>query len=384
MRILQVIEVFAPSKGGSIDSVYHVSKFLALKGHEVTVCTSDFHRSYEQVIEGQGFEVIAFKVALQVSNFYITPTMIPWVKKHLKEFDVVHLTDFPTFQNAVVSFFARRCGVPYILSAQGSLPNYWGRRVQKAAYNVVFGRYILKHAAALQALSQAEVAHYEARGVPKSKIKVIPNAVDLSQYQDLPEWGSFRRRFNIDAEEKLVLYLGRLHALKRVDLLINAFARLSAKVDRVRLVIAGPDEGSLSKLRELTQALGIEDKVLFTGHLFLQGKLEAYQDADIFVQPSADEIFGITVLESWACGTPVIATKQCHVLDGVDEKAALVVEDNEAKLADAIHRLLVNEEERKQMVNLGKRIVAERFGIERIVEQLEEVYHTVQSKTREE
>ncbi|GAI33437.1 unnamed protein product, partial [marine sediment metagenome] len=87
------------------------------------------------------------------------------------------------------------------------------------------------------------------------------------------------------------------------------------------LVFVGPDDGYLPALKKLVKELMIEEKVLFTGPLFGKEKLEAYVDADVYVLPSSYEIFGLTVLEACACGTPVVVTEACGLANWVDQRA---------------------------------------------------------------
>ena len=101
-------------------------------------------------------------------------------------------------------------------------------------------------------------------GVPEEKIAIIPNGIDLSEYASLPPEGSFKKKFGIKEKEKIVLYLGRIHKIKGIDILVKAFANVIKKLDSVRLVVVGPDDGYLSELQALIKALRIEDNVLIT------------------------------------------------------------------------------------------------------------------------
>ena len=84
--------------------------------------------------------------------------------------------------------------------------------------------------------------------LPEEKIAIIPNGIDLSEYVNLPPKGLFKKKLALDDNEKLVLYLGRVHRIKGVDFLVRAFADVVGKLGDVRLVIVGPDDGFLGEL----------------------------------------------------------------------------------------------------------------------------------------
>ena len=130
-------------------------------------------------------------------------------------------------------------------------------------------------------------------------------------------------------------------------------------------------------LKKLIADLGISDRILFTGPLYGQEKLKAYVDADVYVLPSSYEIFGITVLEALACGTPVIVTDRCGIADVIDGQAGLVVPYNEEQLRNAVLKLLNDDKMRQRFSQKGKLLVREKFNWERIVEQIEGLYERV-------
>ena len=191
-----------------------------------------------------------------------------------------------------------------------------GKQRSKWLYDVLFGYRLLKNASKVIALTPFEAQQYIDFGVPEEKIQIIPNGIDLSQYDNLLPNGSFKKKFDITEEMKIVLYLGRIHKIKGLDILVRAFANIVKELDDVKLVIIGPDDGYLRELETLIRLLEIPNNVQIVGYLSGKDKLAAGTvDADVYVLPSRYEIFGITVLESVACGTPIIITDVCGLAD---------------------------------------------------------------------
>jgi len=152
---------------------------------------------------------------------------------------------------------------------------------------------------------------------------------------------------------------------------------LSEEVDNVKVVIVGPDDGYLPALKILIVDLEVNDKVLFTGPLYGQEKLEAYVDAEVYVLPSSYEIFGITLLEACACGTPVVVTDRCGIADVINGQAGLVVPYDKEQLRQALLHILGNDKLRREFGEKGKLLVRERFNWEKIAEQIEDLYKRV-------
>jgi glycosyltransferase involved in cell wall biosynthesis len=145
-----------------------------------------------------------------------------------------------------------------------------------------------------------------ALGVREAVVRVIPNPIDLDEFNAPALRGDFRRRFGLPdaAVAPVVMFLGKLTPRKRVDVLARAFAQLQRP--NAWLVIAGNDMGTGGDTRRLVRTLGLEARTVFTGLLRGQKRLEALADADVVVYPSQDEIFGLVPLEALLSGTPVI------------------------------------------------------------------------------
>ena len=364
--------------GGSINVAYSLSKHLAKRGHKVTILTTDFEfdKEYVKTIENEGVEVIQFHCIANIGLFLFSPGMKRWLKDNIEKFDIIHMHNYRSYQNNVVYRFARKFDVPYILQAHGSILPFFAKKRLKRVYDWVWGYKLLKYASQLIALTNTELQQYQKMGVPKEKIEIVPNGINLSEYENLPERGKFRKKYGINDDEKILLFLGRIHQIKGIDLLINVFADLTKKLDDLRLVIVGPDDGYLATVKKQIDNLNIGNKVLVTGPLYEPDKLEAYVDADVYVLPSRYETFPVSVLEACACGTSVIVTDRCGIADSVD-KIGYVVEYDKSQLTDTILDLFGSGELRAGLGKKGKKLVKGEFNWDKIVKKFEDVYLTL-------
>ena len=375
MRILQVFSFFSlPHGGGTVEVIYKLSKALMQSGHEVTVYTSDFELDQEYIDSLRGVKVQLFHSWLDLLGLHLTPSLIMEAKTKLTDFDIIHLHGNRSVQTIIIHHYAKKYGIPYILQAHGSvLPMFQKQRLKKF-FDRLFGYAILRDASKLIALTETEVKHYKKMGVDDKKIEIVPNGIDLSEYDNLPERGEFRRKYGMGDNEKIILYLGRIHKIKGIDLLVEAFADLIKEVDDVRLVIVGQDDCFLSTLKKQIEDLGIGNRILFTGPLYGMDKLEAYVDADVYVLPSIYEIWGLTALEACACGTPVIVTDMCGIADIIGGNVGYVVEYDKNKLRNVIIKVLSDDESRRRFGKDGRKLVREAFGWLAIIKQIEKIY----------
>jgi glycosyltransferase involved in cell wall biosynthesis len=384
MKILQVISYFYPawSYGGPPRSVYELSKELVKRGHQVTVFTTDALDVHNRVKEKQefadGIEIRRFR---NLSNYiafhhriFLSAGMPGALRREIRNYDIVHLNDFRTLQNLTAYNNAVKSNIPYVIQAHGSLINILAKRCLKNIFDARYGSKILRDAARFLALNTLEIEQYQSRGVDANKIDIIPNGVNLKEFKKLLPRGGVREKHGLDARHKVILYLGRLHKIKGVDLLITAFADVSKELDDARLVVAGPDDGCLVELKDLTEKLGLNQKVVFTGPLFGDAKLAAYVDADIYALTSSYDMFPTSILEALACGTPVVVTDRCGIADVIKDKAGLVVPYEKEPLAQALANLLSDEKLRNKFSHDGKELVQEQFNWTNIAQQIERVY----------
>jgi len=384
MRILSVIPYFYPAQafGGPVKVAFQVSRELVKRKHEVVVYTSDAkdlgsRLSIDPVKVIDGIRVHYFRnlalMPVKKSKLFITPHIVSRATEEVETFDVIHLHEYRTFQNMVVHHYAKKYGVPYVLQAHGSLPRIMAKQRLKWIYDVFFGYRLLRDASKVIALSQTEALQYRGMGVPEGKIEVIPNGIDLSEYGDLPPKGSFKKKFGIDDDAKIVLYLGRIHESKGLDLLAHAFKIVSKDLSNVRLVLVGPDDGYAATFSRLISDLGIEEKVLLTGFVEKRDKLAALGDSDVFVTPRFYG-FPVTFLEACLAGCPIVTTSD--ELDWIHNNVGYVVENSPVALAKAISNILKDERTRERFKN-NCRYAVKDFDISTMTAQLENTYKSV-------
>lgn len=385
MKILQVSNFFKPSweTGGVTKVNYELSLNLVARGHDVTVYTTDGYSSRLDVPKNQTVEVDGIQVYYFYNLFRFlvkrmklpTPYYLPIVlRKEIKNFDVIHIHEHRTLSAAIVHYYAKKHGVPYVLQSHGSVLPFFQKDRLKKLFDRLFGYSILNDASNLIALTATEAKQYVQMGMDESKIVIIPNGINVEEFKNLPNEGEFKQKYSIESDKKIILYLGRIDKIKGIDLLIDSFANLVKEVDNTRLVVVGPNSDYLPILKQKVIDLGIDDNILFTGPLYGRDKLEAYIDADVYVLPSRYETFPNTVLEAAACGTPVIITDQCGITDIVKGKLGYVVEFDTDALKNAMYTSL-NNTDLNEFSNVGGvQIINECFNWLNIIKIIENIY----------
>ena len=316
--------------------------------------------------------------ALKKVKFFVTPgTLKDALGKNRLNFDVIHLHEYRTFQNIFLSLGAKIYSVPYLVQAHGAIPKNIGPGTLKLAYDTLLGSRILRRASRVVAVSQVEADQYRQIHVPDAKIVVIPNGVDVSEFKSLPPRGSFREKHGIGQNERVILFLGRIHQIKGLDLLLHAFARAIPRLSETRLVIIGPDDGYLAKLMfTIGNSKPLGRRTLVLPALQNVEKLEAFVDADVYVLPSKYDAFPLSLLEAIACGAPVIVTEGCGLAEDCRDKVGLVVKGNETELSEALIRV-ISEEDLREKFRSNTSDWIKNYDVKSVASRLEEVYYQV-------
>ena len=387
MKILHVAHFFYPclSAGGVVNASYQIASKQS-KDNDVKVITSDSCKERLKFPNGRyDVEVNGIKVDYfrNISNRFKLVTMLdtplsaPFkIRKYIKDYEIVHIHEHRQTLAIIVSYFARRNNIPYIVQAHGSVLPFFQKEGLKNLFDNAFGFKILHNASCIFALTEVEKEQYLKMGVEEDKIEIVPLGINLEEYENLPSYGKFRSKFNINGDEKLILFIGRIHEIKGLDLLIDACSDLIHSVNDgpIKLAIVGPDDGFLSELEEKIKEYSLEDNVIITGPLFNEEKHEALVDCDLFVMPSKYESFTTSGLEAMSCSKPLVLTKNNHIHDWVDGNVGIACEDNEDSLREAIEKVLFDEKLSQTFGENGKNLINEKYNWDIINKQILEIY----------
>jgi glycosyltransferase involved in cell wall biosynthesis len=289
--------------------------------------------------------------------FCFSPGFSSSFKKEVTNADIVYVHEYRNFQTNIVYRNCLKNNTPYFIQAHGSLSWKIGRGGFKKIYDDVIGKKVLRGASAVIAITEDEAKLYESLSVPKERIFVVPNGINFEEYQHLPQRGEFRNAYGVLDDEDLILYVGRLHATKGIDMLVRSFFKVLKNGRKARLAIIGKDYGYKKEIQAQINRLRIQDKVIMPGFLSKEEKKNAFVDSDVFVTPSYNG-FPHTFLESCACGLPIITTVKGDNLNWLNGKAGSVTNFDENSITEGIINILADKTKRSQL-SRNCRILAE-------------------------
>lgn len=372
MNILHVTPYYAPAYvfGGVTRAVEGMARALVRRGHTVTVLTTDALTPTERCAEPpdalrDGARVLRARNLFKRGTLNLsTPLAMRRLMRDLSP-DVIHCHELRTVENLVLPPVA-----PMALSPHGTLTYETGRGGFKQAWDMLFGRWLARRFSTVIGLTDQEAAEarqfWDKFGINEGKFPVIPNGIDLIDFEHLIGREAFRSRWQLGAAPVL-LFMGRLHPRKGVDVLIKAFK--AANVPGARLVIAGGDEGMLGALQPL-----LDERIVITGYLGGADRLAAYAAADAFALPATGEGLSLAALEAMGAGLPVILSPGCNLPEAAAAGAGVIVAPEVEPLADALRRVLTDPGD---MGANGRRLVAERFTWDAVAAQLDMVYRSM-------
>ena len=386
MRILIVGENFAPSWafGGPPKVLFDLSRELVKRDHSVTVVATN-------VLDAQT-EIQKTSDVLEGIRVYYLRTLSKWLawnqkiflpiglknllKKIIRDFDIVILVSSRTVLSLVSYLNALTFNKPYILLPHGTLPRGTGfKKLLKWVIDLFFGYGLVRNASMVFAQTNHEMQEAKKYGARSNRVKLVPLNIDLSEFEELPPRGNFRTKLGIAGNEKVILFLGRLHKYKGLELLLKSFSHLSQTSSNYRLVIVGRDDGYLSTMLKLIADLGLEEKAIFSGSLYGKDRIAAYVDADVFVLPSSHyEETSTATLEACAASTPVITTRHASI-PGLDSyRAGFTINYDQKELEDALKTILDNRKLRDVMGRNARKMVREIYGSVAWVDRFEEIF----------
>ncbi len=385
MKINIIIPSFYPATvyGGPIFSSLNTSKELSkLEDIEIFVSTTNTNMTSKLDVETNKW--ISFEKKLHVK--YYNETVVDKfslqlflnIYKDIKMSDIVHIQTIFNTPAPISLLYAKIFKKPILLSPRGALCEWCiaqGSVFKKLWLNLLiapFSKNIDWHATC-----EAEKQDI-LRLFPNANISIVPNGVDVSEYNiynELSKKQYLKQYISKEIEAShIIVSMSRLHAKKGFDILIKSFDEVLKQYPNSILLIAGPDEGEEQKLKNLILDLELERSIYLVGSISGQDKIDFLANADLFVLPSHNENFGNVYIESLASGTPIIASTGTPWEEVEAYNCGRWVENSAEKTTSAILEML--KKDRKEM-RINSKKLAQKYDWKYIAMQFRDVYKRI-------
>lgn len=316
MKILQVISTVDPACGGPAHGVVQLSRAMCEADCQSDIVTLDSSKSV--LVEDYSIEI--HTCGHGSSKFKSNFKFYSWLKAHVKKYDAIIIHGLWEFIGVVSSIIASRYSVPYYVFPHGMLGPWFKtahpfKHFKKTLYWFALQRNILLNARGVlftcqeeRLLARETFPYYSAReyvvGFGSSR---PPKGVS-----DLKN--EFIQQYKVLEGKSFILFLGRVHPVKGIDLLLSAVKACAAQDLYITLVIAGPYSNDYKEeLESIVCDSTTNLEVLWTGMLNQRQKWGALAACDVFILPSHHENFGVSVVEALACGKPVLISNKVNL-----------------------------------------------------------------------
>lgn len=367
MKILHVATVITPdgAYGGPVRVAINQLAELQARGHTVALAAGHHGFTAEPPRSMGGVPLHLFPVrrALPLAGFtgLASSGLRTWLRHQAGQVDVahVHLTrDLITMPAAQILRSAR---IPFVAQTHGMINE--SANLLARPFDALWTRRILRDARSVFYLTNAERDSLSVVAGPALRLQHLANGVPPAAAATASE---------TDVE---VLFLARLHRRKRPDFFVRAALALAETHPRVRFTLVGPDEGMAQTVIDLIGQSATPPRISWEGPLPPDHTLARIASASIYVLPSVDEPFPMSVLEAMSLGKPVVVTDTCGLAPAIQESGAgIVVDDTVESLTRAIGNLLLDASSRKLSGDRARRLAETKFSMAAVVDQLELAY----------
>jgi glycosyltransferase involved in cell wall biosynthesis len=275
------------------------------------------------------------------------------------------------------AYAALRSGYPAVITVHGVRSEdskYEGSlrtRIRNYAFNMLIGRYIMRHTRHLIAISRYVTDYYAPLLRPEVHVYYVPNAIG-SSFFDLED----------GSNGQTILFAGRVIPRKRVLDLVQAFSKIAQQMPSARLRIAGEyssERAYVEEVRNLISTTNLEDRVHLLGSLSEDAVLCEFAGCDVLALPSIQETTPMVIAQAMAAGKPVVATPVGGVAEMVsDGETGFLVDVGDVDgLADALLRLLQNPSLRAHIGRSGHKFAMENYHADTVARRTYEVYRRI-------
>jgi len=373
MKILMISPQFKPLVGGYERACERLAVALAARGNYVAVCTEQRDKAWPQEEEINGVEISRWWCLYRQKLHIITSLLsfAGFLLRNGRRFNVWHVHQYGMHAALAVAF-GKMLRRPVILKLTSSASMGLASALSRGRFPKLLAS-LHRRMDAIIALTRETASEAADFGIPVGRIHVLGNGLDIETYRPLDESERRSRKQQLKLDDSsIVIFVGRLSKEKNVTGLLNAWALARPRINgNWRLLVVG--DGPLRPVLE-EKAMALSQGVLFVGQ---QANIEDWLAvASIFALPSDIEGLSNTMLEAMATGLPVVVTRVSGVEELIEDTGAgkvVSIGDMNA-FAVALVELANSGCDRSGMGAMGRKVVEDRFDIERVAAAYEKIY----------
>lgn len=384
MKILHAITSINPIMGGPVEGIKQRGNYLSAIGHCVEVVSSDkmnadYVSNFPLPLHLPGGER---ERNFSPFSYSFNWAFYRWLREHASDYNFIVVNGLWQFQGLAVWLALLGSKTPYVVFVHGMLDpwfkaNYRFKHIKKLIYWLLIERRVLRNAGYVLFTSEEECLAAR-RSFPFYRVneRVVDYGTNSPDKVSEEAVKALTARHPIFRKENAILFVGRIHPKKGVDVLIAAFSQACKLDNSAHLIIAGPDQDNYEKeLRDLSRKFNIEAKVSFIGMIQGEEKCAAYSKASVFALASHQENFGISVAEALAVGKPVLISNKVNIWREIEnDGAGLVGEDTVYGFRILLERWLTMDVAAKRAMSIAAgECFRRRFSVERMAESLIDV-----------
>jgi glycosyltransferase involved in cell wall biosynthesis len=375
--IVFVVPDYEPTLGGTTRQTRNQARELHARGYDVLVLTQRLqaHWPRSEVRDGIRLRRLGPSGRTSLRMKLLVLAVAWWLRRHRDEIAVVNAIMYPDFVvSAALAGLAERTVMCW--AGLGDATDTLGRSgALRAPLRAIRRRALMRGAQV--ALTPALADELDGLGLSRD-VNVIPTPVDIEAFQPPPgeQREQARRDLGVRDDELVIAYTGHLRALKRVERLVEAFRLLVESGRPARLLLVGSPRQDLADqpvaLTQQLERLPRRDLAIVTGAV---ADVRPYlYAADAFVLPSDREGLSNSVLEALATGLPVVAPASAAGDQVLDDTCGIVPDSNDPEELFAALTELANDTDYRRRLAKGARLAAERFALDRVVNEYEGMY----------
>lgn len=384
MNIALFSDSYLPTKSGIVTVVTQLREKLIQAGHNVVLVvphTIDIYEDFSPDI----YRSRSVPLGLGTDQYVANPNMhhlISFLKT--KEIDIIHChTEFGVGKSGLRA--ARILNIPAICTIHTMWVDFYryylplSKLIKPSLINYIMNSFYRKFAALIAVSSKARNYYKQENMIPQTPSVVIPNAIDQSRFMQTPvskeELSSLRKKYNIQEDDVVLLFVGRHGEEKRVFELLSQCKKLVALKNNCKCLFVGNGPAYEAMLEDAKKEIK-EGKIIFTSFIPWEEVHKYYEMADIFITASLSEMHSLTILEAQLNSLPIVARRDESYADSIFNGVNGFLTDNDNELLEKIIKL-VDSKELREKFSIEATNTTKNFSIDTYIKRTLIMYEEV-------